>query len=213
MDCIFTRLSKCRAPVVTISVSITTGDCSTGDGSFRIAKKNPRHRVAIRSHWWIPIVNVEKAHFLQFGTIWVNIYTDQNLRVEETSTPKVLSLAILYPYVAPSRAWNLCFKRTNCVAVVHVIYRLHIQPYGNKSPQNSFHRGIVSTVYVHTWMPKRGKLRLGLYTYQILQLCWKCFYSGLQMTLEGRDTKLWPTVSGCIAMVSLYPEGQSQQTR
>jgi hypothetical protein len=76
MDCIFTRLSQCRALVVTISVSITTRDCSTGDGSFRIVKKNPRHRVAIRSHWWIRIVNVEKAHFLQFGTIWVNIYTE-----------------------------------------------------------------------------------------------------------------------------------------
>jgi hypothetical protein len=28
---------------------------------------------------------------------------------------------------------------------------------------------------------------------QIFQLCWKCFYSGrLHMTLEYRDTKLWP---------------------
>jgi hypothetical protein len=27
----------------------------------------------------------------------------------------------------------------------------------------------------------------------ILELCcWKCFYSGLHMTLECRDTKLWP---------------------
>jgi hypothetical protein len=35
----------------------------------------------------------------------------------------------------------------------------------------------------------------------ILQLCWKCFYSGLHMTLECRDTKLWP-VSGCYHNVS-----------
>jgi hypothetical protein len=62
-------------------------------------------------------------------------------------------------------------------------------------------------------MHKRGKLRLGLCTYQILQLCWKYFYSGLHMTLEGRDTELWPIVSGCITMASLYPEGQSQQTK
>jgi hypothetical protein len=35
----------------------------------------------------------------------------------------------------------------------------------------------------------------------ILQLCWKCFYSGLHMTLECRDTKLW-FLSGrdCITM-------------
>jgi len=209
MDCVFTRLSQCRALVVTISVSITTGDCSTGDGSFRIAKKNPRHQVAIRSHC--------ECGESSFPPVWDHlskyIHWDQNLRVEETSIPKVLCLAILYHYVVPSRAWNLCFKRTNCVAVVHVIYWFHTQPYANKSPQNSFHRGIVSTVYVHTWMHKRGKLRLGLYTYQILQLCWKCFCSGLHMTLEGRDTKLWPTFSGCITMASLYPQGQSQQTR
>jgi hypothetical protein len=36
----------------------------------------------------------------------------------------------------------------------------------------------------------------------ILEWCWKCFYSGLHMTLEGvgNNTKLsWP-VSGCITM-------------
>ncbi len=198
--------------MVTISVSITTGDCSTGDGSFRIAKKKTSgcHQIPLMDTYC-------ECGESSFPPVWDHlskyIHWDQNLRVEETSTPKVLSLAILYHYVAPSRAWNLCFKRTNCVAVVHVIYRVHIQPYCNKSPQNSFHRGIVSTVYVHTWMHKRGKLRLSPYTHQILQLCWKCFYSGLQMTLEGRDTKLWPTVSGSITMVSLYPEGQSQQTR
>jgi hypothetical protein len=34
---------------------------------------------------------------------------------------------------------------------------------------------------------------------RILQLYGKCFYSGLHVTLECRDTKLWP-VSGCITM-------------
>jgi hypothetical protein len=42
----------------------------------------------------------------------------------------------------------------------------------------------------------------------ILQLCPKCFYSGLHMTLECRDTKLWP-VSG-VHHKCLYHEGQSQ---
>jgi hypothetical protein len=36
----------------------------------------------------------------------------------------------------------------------------------------------------------------------------KCLCSGLHMTQECRDTKLWP-VSGCIT-ISLYLEGQSQ---
>ncbi len=35
----------------------------------------------------------------------------------------------------------------------------------------------------------------------ILSSCWKCFYSGLHMTLECRDTKLWP-LTECIPIVS-----------
>jgi hypothetical protein len=36
----------------------------------------------------------------------------------------------------------------------------------------------------------------------ILQLCRrKCFYSGLHMALECRDTKIW-SISGCITMLS-----------
>jgi len=48
----------------------------------------------------------------------------------------------------------------------------------------------------------------------IFQLCQKPFYSGLHMSLECRDIKVWP-ISGCITMSlvsSPYPEGQSQQT-
>jgi hypothetical protein len=44
---------------------------------------------------------------------------------------------------------------------------------------------------------------------QILQVCQKCSYSGLHMTLECRDTKLW-LISRCITMSVLSSE-QSQK--
>jgi hypothetical protein len=150
MDCVFTRLSQCRALVVTISVSITTGDCSTGDGSFRKRKKTqdiglPSDPTDGYLLWmWRKLIPPVWDHLSKF------IHWDQNLRVEETSTPKVLSLAILYHYVAPSRAWNLCFKRTNCVAVVHVIIDFTYSHMVTKAHRTAFIEGLLAQcMYIH----------------------------------------------------------------
>jgi hypothetical protein len=45
----------------------------------------------------------------------------------------------------------------------------------------------------------------------LLQLCQKCFSSGLHMTLECRDIKLWP-ISGCITMSLVStPKGRANK--